>query len=52
VSFPIGWDELGARLRPAAFTLARVRDGAARGGDAWTDYWTTRQRLPVLSRQS
>jgi bifunctional non-homologous end joining protein LigD len=50
VSFPIAWDDLGPRLRPAAFTLARVQDH--REPDAWADYWTARQRLPVLRPQS
>jgi len=50
VSFPIAWDDVGPRLRPSAFTLARVRDQAQREPDAWADYGTTAQRLPVLRR--
>jgi bifunctional non-homologous end joining protein LigD len=50
VSFPITWDELGPRLRPAAFTMARVLDRVAREPDPWRDYWTARQRLPLQRR--
>jgi bifunctional non-homologous end joining protein LigD len=46
VSVPIAWDELGPRLRAAAFTIASVPDRLEREGDAWSGYWTTRQRLP------
>ena len=46
VSVPIAWDELGPRLRPAAFTIATVPGRLRREGDAWSGYWTTRQRLP------
>ncbi|HXU01920.1 MAG TPA: non-homologous end-joining DNA ligase [Polyangia bacterium] len=52
VSFPIAWDDLTARLRPTAFTLASVRERARRDPDAWSDYWTARQRLPALRPQS
>jgi bifunctional non-homologous end joining protein LigD len=47
VSAPIAWDDLTARLRPAAFTLATVLERAAREHDPWSGYWTARQRLPA-----
>ena len=46
VSVPIAWDDLGADLQPAAFTMATVPVRAARGPDPWSKYWTARQRLP------
>jgi len=52
VSFPVAWDDLTPRLRPAAFTLASVRARTRRDPDAWSDYWTARQRLPALRPQS
>jgi bifunctional non-homologous end joining protein LigD len=52
VSVPIAWDDLGPRLSPAAFTLQTVRGKAQQAADAWSDYWTTRQRLPWLRAQS
>lgn len=48
ISVPIGWDELGARLRPDQFRLANVRRRLRRlKEDPWRDYWTLRQRLRV-----
>jgi bifunctional non-homologous end joining protein LigD len=52
VSLPIAWDELDAGLRPGSFTLAGVRDRPRRARDPWSDYWTTRQRLPRPARKS
>ncbi len=51
VSFPIAWDELGPRLRPAAFTLATVPDLVRRQSDPWSDYWAAEQRLPFTKRR-
>jgi len=46
VSLPVRWDELGARLRPEAFTVATVPHRVARlRSDPWSGYWTARQRL-------
>jgi bifunctional non-homologous end joining protein LigD len=45
VSWPIDWDELGPRLKPAAFTMANAPARVRREGDPWRDYWTTRQPL-------
>jgi bifunctional non-homologous end joining protein LigD len=47
VSTPIDWDELNARLDPAAFTLASARRHARGDRDPWAGYWTMRQRLPA-----
>jgi bifunctional non-homologous end joining protein LigD len=47
VSLPVSWDEVDARLRPSAFTVATVRARARREPDPWSRYWTTRQRLPT-----
>lgn len=47
VSVPLAWEELSARLRSDHYTvrnLARRLKGLR--GDPWSDYWTTRQRLP------
>jgi bifunctional non-homologous end joining protein LigD len=52
VSFPVAWDDLTARLRPTALTLASIRERARRDPDAWSDYWTARQSLPALRPQS
>jgi len=51
VSIPVAWDELDAALLPGSFTLASVRD-PGRARDVWSDYWTTRQRLPRPPRKS
>jgi bifunctional non-homologous end joining protein LigD len=45
VSTPIEWDELSARLDPAALTLAKLTSQGPRERDPWKDYWTLRQRL-------
>jgi len=47
VSVPIAWEDLTARLRPAAFTIASVAEPAGPQVDPWADYWTARQRLPA-----
>ena len=46
VSWPLAWDELEPRRRPAAFTLASAPNLVRHANDPWRDYWTTRQRLP------
>ena len=52
VSMPIAWDDLGPGLNPAASTLQTARNQAQQAADAWSDYWTARQRLPWLRDQS
>jgi bifunctional non-homologous end joining protein LigD len=49
VSVPIAWEQLTARFDPGAFTLATVGGQARRARDPWSDYWTTRQRLPAAT---
>ncbi|MFL5408846.1 MAG: DNA ligase D [Myxococcales bacterium] len=46
VSVPVAWDELGARLDPASFTVQTVPRRLARlRKDPWADYFRSRQRL-------
>lgn len=45
VSTPLAWDEVHARLDPAAFTLRTIERRLA-GPDPWADLWRDRQRLP------
>jgi bifunctional non-homologous end joining protein LigD len=50
VSMPLRWDELTPRLDPARFTLTSVARRLSRISDPWSDYWSTRQRLPDAAR--
>jgi bifunctional non-homologous end joining protein LigD len=46
VSVPVAWDELGARLDPASFTVQTVPRRLARlRKDPWAGYFRSRQRL-------
>ncbi|MFL5433565.1 MAG: DNA ligase D, partial [Myxococcales bacterium] len=46
VSGPVAWDELGARLDPASFTVQTVPRRLARlRKDPWAGYFRSRQRL-------
>jgi bifunctional non-homologous end joining protein LigD len=48
VSAPIGWDEIGPELDPAAFTMAEVTRRLRRRGDLFGPVLAHRQRLPRL----
>jgi bifunctional non-homologous end joining protein LigD len=50
VSTPVGWDEVGEKLDPAAFTMAAVLDRVARRGDLFAGLLTTRQSLSKALR--
>jgi bifunctional non-homologous end joining protein LigD len=52
VSYPIAWDDLTPRLRPASFTLATVLQRAGREQDPWSGYGAARQGLPALRTPS
>jgi bifunctional non-homologous end joining protein LigD len=47
VSVPIAWDELSARLRPQRWTIRTVPKRVRDAPDAWSNYFATRQRLPM-----
>ena len=45
VSTPLRWEEVNAKLDPAAFTMDAVRERIARDGDLYEDVLTTKQSL-------
>ena len=45
VSTPLAWEEVNARLDPAAFTMAAVLERVAQRGDVYAGLLTTRQSL-------
>jgi bifunctional non-homologous end joining protein LigD len=46
ISTPLAWDELEPRLDPKTFTVPNVL-ARVRREDPWSDFWSTRQRLPA-----
>jgi bifunctional non-homologous end joining protein LigD len=48
VSMPIDWDDLKPSLNPARFTVTTAAAYMARRrGDAWREYWRSKQRLKL-----
>jgi bifunctional non-homologous end joining protein LigD len=51
VSVPIAWDEVTARLDPAAWTITTTPRRLARRPDPWAGYFRSRQKLPDVRRR-
>jgi len=50
VSVPIAWDELTPRLAPERWTIGTLPRRLKTLKDPWSDYFKTKQRLPIRAR--
>jgi bifunctional non-homologous end joining protein LigD len=52
VATPLSWDELSAKIPPAAFTIATVPERIAKKKDPWANYERHRQRLTTAMQRA
>ena len=50
VAMPVAWDDVTPELDPAAFTTRSVPGVLAADGDAWPDFFRTKQHLTAAKR--